>query len=151
MLIKYWRGRVKGLELGRGCDGTSRHLCSLSVSLLLLCACALDWFSLSVSVFLSRSFITHHLIIIIVLLLVVYYTFDSFCLHHTHCSSSSWLLLSVTYTFISAHLSCAHCHLRVHHFIQYIRGSHSPTIHHIIICHPTVASGIASSCFSEGL
>jgi hypothetical protein len=58
--------------------------------------------------------------------------FDSFSLHHTHCSSSSWLLLSVTYIFISARLSCAHCLLLVHHFIQYIRGFHSSTIHHIL-------------------
>ncbi len=85
------------------------------------------------SVFCRALFITHHLIILIVLLVVVYYTFDSFSLHHAHCSSSSWLLLSVTYTFISAHLSCAHCLLGVHSFIQYIRGSYSPTIHHIII------------------
>jgi hypothetical protein len=55
--------------------------------------------------------------------------FDSFSLHHTH-SSSSWLLLSVTYIFTSAHLSCAHHLLLVHHFIQYIRRSHSPIIRH---------------------
>jgi hypothetical protein len=52
--------------------------------------------------------------------------------YHYH-SSSSWLLLSVTYVFTSLHLSCAHHLLLVHHFIQYIRGSHSPTTHHIFI------------------
>jgi hypothetical protein len=101
MLIKYWRGRVKGLELGRGCDGTSRHLCSLSVSLLLLCACALDWFSLSVSVFLSRSFITHHLIIIIVLLcLVVYYTY--------------WFFLSASHSLFFFFVTVVISHLYIH-------------------------------------
>ncbi len=59
-------------RLPSSCDGTSRDLCSLSVSLLLLCTCALVWFSLSS---LSRSFITHHLIKIIILILVGHYTF----------------------------------------------------------------------------
>jgi hypothetical protein len=102
------------------CDGTSRHLCSLSL--------------------LSRPFPCVSLVIIIIIL-------ASFSLHHTY-SSSSWLLLSVSHIFISAHLSCIHHLLLVDHFIQYIHESHSLTTHHIIIRHLTVAPGTGSSYFS---
>jgi hypothetical protein len=59
--------------------------------------------------------------------------------------SSSQSLFFFFLTAIISHLSCAHRLLLAHHFIEYIRGFHSP-----IIRHATVAPGITSSCFSGG-
>jgi len=140
------RSVTKRLSRSGGCDGTSRHLCSLS----LLCRCALDWFSL----FLSLSLLSHSLpcawllIIIIILLLVGYYIFWFFLP-----SSHSFFFLTALINHLYIHFctpilyssssSCSSFY-SINSWVSFI---HYSPYYHFIIRQITVVPRISSSCY----